>query len=130
MRSCRDVSTGEVAVETAQLAPKMSTTIMPVDLPPTHSPCKNASYALRPCNSPRTDNSTPIRDAYSHNCRFNYYRTGCWREEREERGFASRHFYCLLSTVYCLTLQSSSKMMMPRVMLQWKQERWNLIISS
>ena len=78
MRSCRDVSTGEVAVETAQLAPKMSTTIMPVDLPPTHSPCKNATYALCPCNLPRTDNSTPIRDAYSHNCRFNYYRTGCW----------------------------------------------------
>jgi hypothetical protein len=83
VRSCRDVSTGEVAVETAQLAPKMSITIMPVDLPPTHSPCKNASYALRPCNSPRTDNSTPIRDAYSHNCCFNYYRTGCWRGERE-----------------------------------------------
>jgi hypothetical protein len=84
VRSCRDVSTGEVAVETAQLAPKMSTTIMSVDLPPTHSPCKNASYALRPCNSQRTDNSTPIRDAYSHNCRFNYYRTGCWYSDVAE----------------------------------------------
>jgi len=59
----------------------MSTTIMPVDLPPTHSPCKNASYALRPCNLPWTDNSIPIRDAYSHNYRFNYYRTGCWEPD-------------------------------------------------
>ena len=78
MRSCRDVSTGEVAVEMAQLAPKKSTTIMPVDLPPTHSPCKNASYALRPCNSPRTDISNYFRGVYSQKCLLCYYETGCW----------------------------------------------------
>jgi len=61
-----------------KLDSKLRTTIKPVDLPPIHSLCKNASYALRPCNSLRTDSSTPIRTAYSQKCHIWYYRTGCW----------------------------------------------------
>jgi hypothetical protein len=78
MRSFWDLPTDEVAVETAQLSPKIITMIMPVELTPTHSPRKNAPYALRPCNSPRTDISNYFRGVYSQKCLLCYYETGCW----------------------------------------------------